>query len=447
MRLTMISLPAVVTVLLAVPGCTSGDDRPAPQPGVLTVGLPEPANLLRDRMIVGAMWTPLLDYDATTGKITPRAAQEISTTDQVTWTIKLRPGAYHDGAPVTAKSYVDAWATVNRPELFPAKEIVPVDETTIRVVTTKPASQVNAFLASALALPVRKGDDPRKPVGNGPFRLGAPWEPGKGGRLVRVADAPGKAKEIDLRVFKDMAGAYDEVKSGALDLAAYVPGARHDVMNQEFGTRHAMWAEPAATYLMFGSDLKDPVARYAVAMSLNRKELAAGVGQNQVDPATALMPPAIAPGERSTVCRACNSDPAAAKSMRAQAGLTALSVRPADDPVAQAVAAQLKQVLNVDTGIGPGPDVVTVSLDTTGPHELFTRLAIPAADQFMEAASASGDTEERAQMYRLAENQILRDLPIAPLWSAHGHAVWNERVRDVAVSPARGVDLASVSLT
>jgi oligopeptide transport system substrate-binding protein len=442
MRLTMILL----ATLLAAAGCAASDERPAPRPGVLTAGLPEPANLLRDRTITGAMWTPLLDFDPATGKSTPRAAESVTSDDQVTWTIKLRPGTYHDGTPVTAKSYVDAWATVSRPELLPAGQIVPVDDQTIRLVTTRPASQVTAFLASALALPVRPGGDPRQPIGNGPFRLAAPWEPGKGGRLVRVTDAPGKAKEIDLRVFADMAVAYDEVKAGSLDLAVNVPGSRHEAMNQDFGTRHAMWPQPSATFLVFGQDLTDPVARYAVAMSLDRKALAVGVGQNQVDPATSLLPPAVAPGERGTVCRACNNDPAAAKSMRAQAGLTAVTVRPADDPVAKAVAEQLKSVLGVDTGIGPGPDLLTVSLDTTSPHELFARLGIESVNQFIDAAAVSGDPEERAQMYRLAENQILRDLPVAPLWSGHGHAVWNERTRDVTASAGRGIDLPAVAV-
>jgi oligopeptide transport system substrate-binding protein len=65
--------------------------------------------------------------------------------------------------------------------------------------------------------------------------------------------------------------------------------------------------------------------------------------------------------------------------------------------------------------------------------------------QFLDSAETAGDPQQRAQSFRLAENQLLRDLPIAPLWTEHGHAVWSERIRDVTTTPGWGLDLTTIS--
>jgi oligopeptide transport system substrate-binding protein len=447
MRLTI----TLLAVLLTTTACSSTAERPAPpQPGVLTVGLPEPQNLLRDRMIVNAMWTPLVDYNPANGQVTPRAAESVTSTDLITWTIKLRPGRYSNGDPVTAGSYVDAWSTIKGGQLFPYKKIEPLDDQTIKLEMSRPFSEVPAVLAAPYTLPVRLDNDSRLPIGNGPFRLAEPWQPGKGGRLIRNQEIPGKAKEIDLRVFDDPAKAYDEVQAGTLDLTVTVPGSRHEAMHRDFATRHVMWAKPEASYLAFRDSLTEPAARYAISMSLDRKALAAGVLQNQVDPATALIPPAVAPGERSGVCRACNNDPAAAKTLRDQANLTAIDIEiPAggqDDPRIKAMTEQVRAALAVDTSSGPKAILITDFQETDSPQELFYDLKIDAVKQFTDAAEATADPAARAQQYRLAENQILRDLPLAPLWTAHGHAIWGERLHDVTATTAHYVDLTAISV-
>ncbi|WP_410645183.1 hypothetical protein [Amycolatopsis sp. lyj-346] len=47
----------------------------------------------------------------------------------------------------------------------------------------------------------------------------------------------------------------------------------------------------------------------------------------------------------------------------------------------------------------------------------------------------------------LAENQLLRDLPVVPLWSGHGHAVWAPRVHDVTATPFTGLVLAGIGVS
>ncbi|MCM6773699.1 ABC transporter substrate-binding protein [Nocardia sp. CDC159] len=487
-------LAVLVTLLLALTGCTAAPE-PA-RPGVLRVGIGEPAGLLpadiRDqagRTLVGALWTPLVDYDAATGKITPRAAESISSTDQTIWEVKLRPGGrFHDGTPVTAKSYVDTWRTVAaerwtgsgalttvlRPREFDAP-----DDLTLRIVLDRPFGQVPAVLAAPALLPlpasVLASRDwagfAANPIGNGPFRMVEPWRPGSGGRLLRVEEAPGKAREIEFRV-GDAQSQFDRVRAGSLDLATEVPGARHDAMHRDFADRHAMWPLPEAAYLAFpsGERFQDAAVRHGFAMAVDRAALAAGPLANQVDPARTILPPGIAPGERSGTCRPCTHDLPAAQSLLNQAAFAShhqhhylpvyFGAReehwalPLIDQIRTALALDIVARPRGDESAAPadGPYTLTRSLTTPSPHEPLTLLAGATGytdegfTQLLALADAARSPEESAQLYRLAENQLLRDLPIAPLWSAHGHAVWAERVRDVSAAPLRGVDLASISV-
>ncbi|WP_158895218.1 hypothetical protein [Amycolatopsis anabasis] len=99
-----------------------------------------------------------------------------------------------------------------------------------------------------------------------------------------------------------------------------------------------------------------------------------------------------------------------------------------------------------------GPFTLTRPLLTASPHEPLAALtkatgyADPGFAELLTSADSSGTAAESGQLYRLAENQVLRDLPAAPLWSGHGHAVWAQRVRDVAATPTRGLELAGISL-
>ncbi|WP_158895240.1 peptide ABC transporter substrate-binding protein [Amycolatopsis anabasis] len=375
-------LAAVLALLLlGVTACT-GSPEPA-RPGMLTVGVREPASLLpgdlRDqagRMIAGALWTPLADYDPASGTVTPRAAQSIDSADRITWTIKLRPdGWFHDGTPVTAKSYVDTWRAVAEArwagsgaltEVLRAKEISAPEEYTVRIVLDRPFGQVPAVLASPALFPLPASVLASKdwagfavnPVGNGPFRMAGPWRKGTGGKLVRTEQVPGKAKEIEFRV-GDAGAQVDQVRDGSLDLATEVPGDRHEAMHGDFPERNLTFPLPEVTYLAFPlSDQRyaDAAVRHAFAMAVDRAALEAGPLGRQIDPATAFLPPAVAPGERSGTCRPCTHDAAAAKSLLGQVPFTGpvtVFFAPGQETWARMLADQLRTALGLEVTAQP----------------------------------------------------------------------------------------------
>ncbi|MEA5365600.1 ABC transporter substrate-binding protein [Amycolatopsis sp., V23-08] len=474
-------LLALFAVLaLAVAGCSD----PGPAPGVLSVGIREPATLLpadladqAGRLVTGALWTPLADYDAATGKVTPRAAESIESTDRVHWTVKLRPATFHDGTPVTAQSYVDTWKTVatehwvSSPvltKLLRAQEIK-ASGLVLTLTLDRPSGQVPALLSAPGLVPlpasVLASHDwngfAKAPVGNGPYRLDGPWKPGSGGKLKRVGE--GGAAEIDLRV-GEPAAQYDAVKAGTLDLATEVPGEKHEAIH-EFGDRHTTWALPQAGYLAFpvtAPAFADATVRHGFALGVDRAALEAGPLAHQVDPAKALLPPADAPGERSGTCRPCSFDAPAGKALLKQAsfpGGATVYFGPGAEEWTRTLAVGLHKALDVSVtaqarpAAGPldGPSTLDIKLATPSPYELLSTLASESGytdeifRQNLSLADAAATPDEAGELYRLAENQLLRDLPVAPLWSGHGHAVWSERVHTVTTTPFTGPVLAGIT--
>lgn len=477
-------LLVLIAVLgLAVTGCTSAD--PA-RPGVLTVGVREPATLLpadvtdqAGRLVTGALWTPLADYDAASGKLTPRAAESIESTDRVHWTVKLRPGTFHDGTPVTAQSYVDTWKAVAEStwfsapvftKLLRAKEITAAAADTVTLTLDRPSGQVPALLSAPGLVPlpasVLASRDwagfAKAPVGNGPYRLDGGWHPGSGGTLKRVGS--GATAEVELRV-GDPAAQYDAVKAGTLDLATEVPGEKHEAMHDDFGDHHATWDLPRAGYLAFpvtNPRFADATVRHGFALGVDRAALEAGPLAHQVDPAKSLLPPSDAPGERSGTCRPCSFDAAAGKALLKQVafpGGATVYFGPSEEAWTRTLVVGLHKALDISvtaqaaTGQPDGPSTLDVKLATASPYELLSELAAKSgyADetfrQNLALADAAATPQEAGELYRLAENQLLRDLPVAPLWSGHGHAVWASRVRDVVTTPFTGPVLARIGVS
>ncbi len=110
-------------VLSACGGSEEGGDEPSGAEegaagGTFTMAVNNPENPLvpgnttesEGSQIVKALWTGLVEY-AEDGEVEyTGVAEEITSEDNTTWTITLKDGwTFHDGTPVTAQSFVDAW--------------------------------------------------------------------------------------------------------------------------------------------------------------------------------------------------------------------------------------------------------------------------------------------------------------------------------------------------
>src|SRR3954465_729500 len=113
-RLTLAALAA--TVLLSGCGAQGSGGGNAPDPVSIAIGGPTaplvPGNTVEEygTQILQSLWTGLVEYEADGEVSYTGVAKDISSPDNVTRTIELNDGwTFHDGTPVTAASFVDAW--------------------------------------------------------------------------------------------------------------------------------------------------------------------------------------------------------------------------------------------------------------------------------------------------------------------------------------------------
>lgn len=111
-----ISAGLAATALLVTACGGGGDDEAASSSAVVSIEVAEPQYLLPSNtnetsgsQVLAALFSPLVDYDAD-NKPVEVAAESITTTDNITWTIKLKDGyTFHNGEKVVSDSYINAW--------------------------------------------------------------------------------------------------------------------------------------------------------------------------------------------------------------------------------------------------------------------------------------------------------------------------------------------------
>jgi oligopeptide transport system substrate-binding protein len=111
--------------VMLLSACGGGDDDSgsaggaAADGGSFSVYIGEPENPLlpgntsetEGGQVVDALWTGLVEYDNETNEaVFTGVAESIESPDATNWTVKLKDGwTFHDGSPVNAQSFVDAW--------------------------------------------------------------------------------------------------------------------------------------------------------------------------------------------------------------------------------------------------------------------------------------------------------------------------------------------------
>jgi ABC-type oligopeptide transport system substrate-binding subunit len=468
----------------------------------LTVGAAPAATLVpggvRDatgRMIAGAVWTGLVSYDPRTGSPVMASAESITSRDRRVWTVRLRPGGrFHDGSPVTARSFTDAWTAVVREGWHGAAMFTDIarvegaavreegveglkvrDDRTFEVTLERPLNGFPSLLGDPAFLPmpdsVLRSRDwasyGRRPIGNGPLRVTAH------GPKETVLERP-NGPRIAVKAMPDAAKQYAAVELEDLDVATAVPPDRHGTMESEFRNRHLTVAGATMTHLAFPSWEKrfTPTVRQALSMAIDRKAITGGALGHQATPANSLVPPGIRFGHREGQCRLCLHDVRAATAALDDAGgfkgTLNLWHSQADAAWVEALADQLRKGLTLDVQPRPvspeelwsavrerrvdGPFVMHTTapypapvaalrtlLDGTGHHDGYV-------SGLLTQAESAPTPETGVTPARLAESALLRDMAPMPLWSAHDHYVWSERLRGLTAAPFTGLRLDRLSL-
>ena len=184
--------------------------------------VPANATTTADGQVLSALFTGLVEYDAQTAEPRPAMAESITSDDQRTWTIRIKAGwMFHDGEPVTARSFVDAWnfaayapngngnagyfnkvegyaaLQVEHPSTRELSGLSVVDGTTFTVRLVDSFSQFPILLGFQAFYPLPRsayGDlraFEEAPVGNGPYEMDGRWRHDEAIRLKRFAGLQG----------------------------------------------------------------------------------------------------------------------------------------------------------------------------------------------------------------------------------------------------------------
>ena len=496
--------------------------------------VPGNTNESEGAQVVESLFTGLVQY-AADGSLTDYTgvAESVESEDNTTWTITLKDGwTFHDGTPVTAQSFVDAWNytayspnaqgnsyffsnVVGYDELQapvddagepagdpPAQEmsgLAVVDETTFTVTLTEAFAQFPVTLGYQAFFPLPEAffADPEAggvtPIGNGAFQADGEYVPGQGITLSRYEDfageQPAQADTLEYLVYPDINTAYTDVQGGNLDILPDVPPDVLASAPDEFGERFIEGPSSGFTYVGFPTydpRFADPRVRQAFSMGIDRAGIAEAIFNGTRTPADDAIAPVVT-GYREGACEYCVLDPEAANALLDEAGFDRsqpvelwFNAGGGHDAWMQAVGNQLRDNLGiVDYTLRGDLDFAEYlplgdEQGYTGPFRLGWSMDYPSAQNYLEPlhstsalppngsnaafysnpefdtlvdqGNAAATEEEAIALYQQADDILLQDMPIAPMFFDVEQIVHSEAVSDVVIDVFGNIDAASVTV-
>ncbi len=538
----------LVTLALGATACggngtdSDSDDSSAegPSGGTFSFTIDNPENPLvpgntsesEGTHVISALFTGLVTYDVETSKLEMEGvAESVESDDSTLWTVKLKEGwKFHDGTPVDAQSFVDAWNytalstnaqggssflkniegykdlqaetddndVVTKP---PAAEkmsgLKVVDPQTFTVQLATPFAQFPLTLGYNPFYPLPKAffTDPetfgKKPIGNGPFRADEEFRQDVGFTLTRFEDYAGdkaKADAVEIKVIPDSNTAFTEVQAGNLDILDIIPPEVITTAPDEFGDRFLERNSSSFDYMGFPTydpRFDDKKVRQAFSMAIDRGAITKAIFNNTRDPAFSVISPVV-DGSRPDACKFCTYDPAAAKKLLAETDFD--TSQPIDlwfnsgaghDGWVTAVGNQLRENLGVTYALKgdlsfaqylsevgrakkfTGPFRLGWGMDYPSPQNylepLYTESALPpgsntafyvnpAFDAKVQEGNEAGSNDEAVELYQQAEDILLEDMPIMPMFFRKTQSVHSEKVSNVKFDAFGRCELSKVTV-
>jgi ABC-type transport system substrate-binding protein len=502
------------------------------------IGEPEnplvPGNTTEDQgnQVIESLWTGLVQYAEDGSVEYTGVAESIESDDNTTWTITLKDGwTFHDGTPVTASSFVDAWNytalstnaqggsyffsniegydalqaetddadnVIAPPAAEEMSGLEVVSDTEFTVTLTAPFAQfpVTVGYTAFFPLPESFFEDPEaagaKPVGNGPFMAEEEFVPGTGITVVRYDDYAGeelaKADSVEFRVYADQATAYTDVQGGTLDIVRRIPPDAAATAPDEFGDRYLETESSSFTYLgipLYQERFADKRVRQALSMGIDRELIAETIFAGTREAADSVVAPVV-DGYREGACEYCTLDAERANQLLDEAGFDRsqpielwFNAGAGHDAWVQAVGNQWRENLGVDYVLRgdldfseylplqdsqgmTGPFRLGWSMDYPSPQNylepLYSTSALapvgsnttfysnPEFDDLIDQGNQAESNEEAIELYNQAEDLLLEDMPVLPMFFQVEQSVYSENVSNVIVDIFGRVNTAAVTV-
>jgi peptide/nickel transport system substrate-binding protein/oligopeptide transport system substrate-binding protein len=370
------AIPLAATLGLAA--CNS-DSADVNVNGTVSIEIAEPQHLVPSNttevsgaQVLAALYSPLVAFDARNQAVEQAAASVTSTPDQKVWTIALKPGyTFHNGEPVVADNYIDAWnyaayypngqangyffsrvagyddlqssdpdgdgpQRAPKPKRDKMSGLKKVDDLTFTVTLSDPFTEFKSMLnytafyplpAAAWSSPgVLREDFEAAPIGQGAFQMKGEWEHDVKVEVQRYEAFPGvkpKVAGVEFRIYLQQSAAYADVTSDNLDVVRQIPTESITSAPTDLGNRFQRSSASQFQVLAFPTfqqEFSKPEVRRAISMAIDRDEIIRSIFKDSQTSARSFVSPVVT-GYRDNTCGAyCEYDPKKAKDLYDSAG-------------------------------------------------------------------------------------------------------------------------------
>jgi oligopeptide transport system substrate-binding protein len=373
-----------------------------------------------------------------------------------------------------------------------------VDDTTFTVALSSAFAQFPAVVGYNPFYPLPQAffDDPAtfgtKPIGNGPFKADEEFVPGEGITLTRfdeyAGDTKAKADSVEYRVYAEVDTAYTDAQDGNLDIIDVIPPDTISTAESEFGDGFIRTQSSQITYLGFPTydpRFADPRVRQAISMAVDREAISKAIFEGTRAPADSFIAPVV-DGYREGACEYCKFDKQKANKLLEDAGFD--KSKPIDlwfnsgaghDAWIEAVGNQLRENLGVEFVLQGNLDFseylpLGQAKGFTGPYRYGWSFDYPSADSYLTplftptaqppagsnysfydnpkvtALISEGDQaktpEDAIAAYQEAEDLLVQDMPMAPMFFTEIQSVHSDKVDNVRLDLFQRVVVAEVTV-
>ncbi len=225
--------------------------------------------------------------------------------------------------------------------------------------------------------------------------------------------------------------------------------------------------------------------RQAISMAIDRAAISDAIFNGTNAPADDAIAPVV-DGYREGACQYCEYDPEAAAELLAETDFDPsqpvelwFNAGAGHDAWMEAVGNQLRENLGIEYSLKgdlefaeylpladeqgfTGPFRLGWSMDYPSPQNylepLYSTSALPPAggyspvysnpefDDLVQQGNEAGSNEEAIELYQQAEDILLEDMPVMPMFFGLEQTVWSENVDNVVVDIFGRVDVAQVTV-
>lgn len=358
-----------------------------------------------------------------------------------------------------------------------------VDDLTIEVELNEPFVGFPAILGYSGFFPVAEecladfDTCNEAPIGNGPYQIEGEWQHNIGINLTRFEDYPDEGKSnpdtLEYKIYSDVQTGYADFQAGELDVMYSIPPERFAEAEQNQGD--LIYTQPSNSFTYLGmpyylEEFDDVNVRRALSMAIDRQAIIDAIYDGAFTPATGVVSP-LFDGAREGVCQYCEYNPEEAQRLLDEAGgwqggtlVLEANAGAGHEDWLQAAGDQLRENLGIDYELqvnldfpeylerndaqehegayrlGWGPDYPVLEtylkpLYGTGSGSNGTEYSNPEFDDLVQQGDGAETLDDAIPLYQQAEDIIVEDMPVIPMWFGRTTAIWSENVEEFVWNP------------